>query len=163
LLKRRVDNDGCRVVHLARPDGTLEQFPLRDLVMGREVRTLPSDNPAGRPTALPSQRGNLAPQTELDLISEEDQELRPIKGPRFRKGVEKKIRELIFQVEEDFSPYRRPGKLIVPDTHGWGVKVRDGLFGEPMDAKPDASRGGAARRSRPSRSAHPRRRAGCPP
>jgi hypothetical protein len=75
LLKRRVDNDGRRVVHLARPDGTLEQVPVRDLVMGREVRTLPSDHPAGRPTALPSQRGNLAPQTELDLISEEDQQI----------------------------------------------------------------------------------------
>ena len=41
--------EGRRVVHLARPDGVLEQVPIRDLVTGREVRPLPGALAAAPP------------------------------------------------------------------------------------------------------------------
>jgi len=66
-------DDGRRIVHLARPDGALEQVPMRDLVMGRELRPLPAS--AGRPAPLPDDDAPQAPRNQLDLLDEEERKV----------------------------------------------------------------------------------------
>lgn len=63
---------GRRVVHLARPDGALEQVPMSDLVMGRQVRPLPGTEPAGRSAPLPAPAARPAVTTELDLLDDDE-------------------------------------------------------------------------------------------
>ncbi len=64
--------EGRRVVHLARPDGALEQVPIRDLVMGREVRPLPGALLAVPAVGLPEAQARRAAETELDLLDEQE-------------------------------------------------------------------------------------------
>ena len=62
------DDDGRRIVHLARPDGALEQVPMRDLVMGRNLRPVPGA--VARTVAPAIGGGPRSPRNQLDLLDE---------------------------------------------------------------------------------------------
>jgi len=68
-------DDGRRVLHLARPDGALEQVPMRDLVMGRRLRPLPGTPLAGPASPSPGPVRRPAPESEIDLLDDDERQV----------------------------------------------------------------------------------------